>query len=85
MKKETLAASSIDSLTTKISKYIDHIVQPYIKGLRLYVKDSVDFILEINNLEKIPKNSILATMDDYALYTNIQNNEDIKAVETTFK
>ena len=59
-------------------------VQPYIKGLRLYVKDSADFILEINNLERIPKNSILAIVDVHSLYTNILNNEDIKGVETTF-
>ena len=56
-------------------------VQPYIKGLRLYVKDPADFILEMNNLERIPKNSILATKDIHSLYINIQNNEDIKAID----
>ena len=76
-----MTVSFIDSLTTKISKYIDYVIQAYIKGLRLYVKDPADFILEMNNLERIPKNSILATMDIHSLYINIQNNEDIKAID----
>ena len=33
----------------------------------------------------IPENSIIVTLDDRSLYTNIPNNEGIKAVETTLK
>ena len=36
-------------------------------------------------MEKIPENSIIVTLDDRSLYTNIPNNEGIKAVETTRK
>lgn len=58
-----LVISSIDCHTTKISKYIDNQVQPHVKELISYVKDSTDFIWKINSMEKIPDNSILATMD----------------------
>ena len=77
--------SSIDCHTTKISKYIDNQLQPHVKELKSYVKDSTDFIRKINSMEKIPDNSILVTMDVRSLYTNIPNKEGIEAVETTLK
>ena len=43
----------------------------------------MDFIRKINNLERIPENSILVTMDIRSLYTSIPNNEGIKAVKRT--
>ena len=77
--------SSIDCNTTKISKYIDNQLQPHVKELKSYVKDSTDFIRKINSMEKNPDNSILVTMDVRSLYTNIPNKEGIEAVETTLK
>ena len=76
--------SSIDCHTTKISKYIDNQLQPHVKELKSYVKDS-DFIRKINGMEKIPDSSIFLTMDVQSLYTNIPNKEGIEAVETTLK
>ena len=70
--------SSVDCQTAKISKYIDYMLRPYLKEFRSYFKDSTYFIRKINNFERIPENSILATMDVRSLYTNIPNNEDIK-------
>ena len=55
-------------------------LQPNVKELRSYVKDSTDFIREINNLERISESSIVVTMHVRSLY-----NEGIKAVETTLK
>ena len=77
--------SSIDCHTAKISKYIDNQLQPHVKELKSYVKDSTAFIRKINSMEKIPDNSILVTMDVRSLYTNIPNKEGIEAVETTLK
>ena len=76
--------SSIDCHTTKISKYSDNQLQPYVKELKSYVKDCTDFIRKINSMEKIP-DSILVTMDVRSLYTNIPNKDGIEAVETTLK
>ena len=77
--------SSINYHATKISKYIDNQLQPHVKELMSYVKDSTDFIRKINSMEKIPDNSIFVTMDVRSLYTHIPNKEGIKAVETTLK
>ena len=77
--------NSIDCHTTNISKYIDNQLQPHVKELKSYVKDSTDFIRKIDSMEKIPDNSILVTMDVRSLYTNIPNKEGIESVETTLK
>ena len=77
--------SSINSHTTKISKYIDNQLQPHVKELKSYVKDSTDFIWKINSMKNIRDNSILVTMDVRSLYPNIPNKEVIEAVETTLK
>ena len=69
--------SSIDCHTTKISKYINNQLQPHVKELKLYVKDSTDFIRKTNNMEKIPDSSILVTMNVRSLYTNIPNRQRI--------
>ena len=82
----TPVVSSIDCHTTNISKYTDHHhLQPYVKELKSYVKDSTDFIRKINSIKKIPDNSILVTIDVRSLHTNIPNKEGIKAVELTLK
>ena len=44
--------SSIDYHTAKISKYIDNQLQPHVKELKSYVKDSTDFIRKINSMKK---------------------------------
>ena len=77
--------SSIDYHTTKISEYIDNQLQPHVKELKSYVKDSTHFLRRINTMKKIPDNSILVTMDVRSLYTNIPNKEGIEAVETILK
>ena len=77
--------SSVNCNTTKISQYVDHHLQPHVQELGSYVKDSTDFIKKVSPIDKVPQESVLVTMDVLSLYTNISNNEGIKAVETTLK
>ena len=60
-------------------------LQPHVKELKSYVKDSTDFIRKTNSMEKNPDSNILVTMDELSLYTNILNKVGIPAVETTLK
>ena len=39
----------------------------------------------MSTIDKVPQQSFLVTMDVRSRYTNIPNNEGIKAVETTLK
>ena len=76
--------SSINCHTTNISKYVDYHLQPIVKQIPSYVKDTNDFINKINAVKSVPKNSYLVTMDVRALYTNIPNAEGISAVKRAF-
>ena len=72
--------SSIDCHTRKIPKFVDHYLQPYAKALPSYVKDN-RFQKKLENLKDTSKDSILVTLDEKALYTNIPNHEGIEAVK----
>ena len=76
--------SSINCHTANISKYVDYHLQPIVKQIPSYVKDTNDFINKINAVKSVPKNSYLVTMDVRSLYTNIPNAEGISAVKRTF-
>ena len=75
----------VSSLDFHATKYIDHQLQPPVKELKSYVKDSTDFIRKINSMEKLLGYSILVTMDLSSLNTNIPNKGGTEAVETILK
>ena len=69
--------SSIDYHTCRLSKFVDHYLQPHTKALSSYVKDTTDFINKLENDKDTSKDSILVTLDVKALYTNIPNHDGI--------
>ena len=56
-----------------------HQLQPLVKVILLYIKDTNDFINKTNF--KVPEDSFLVTMDVKAFYTCIPNNEGNAAVK----
>ena len=72
--------NSINCHTFEISRFVDHHLQPLVKEIPSYIKDTNVFVNRINNFE-VPENSFLVTMDVKVLYTNIPNNEGIAAVK----
>ena len=77
--------SSVNYHTTKIFEYVEHHLQTHVQELGSFVKDSTDFIKKVLTTDKVPQESFFDTMDVRSLYTNIPNNEGIKAVETKLK
>lgn len=71
--------SDCSSESYKVSEYIDHHLAPLAVNHPSYVKDTEDFISKLSKL-KIPKNAMLVTLDVDGLYTNINNQDGIKAV-----
>ena len=65
--------------TERISSFVDFFLQPLIKDIPSYIKDSTHFLL--NQLGIIPQGCTLSTLDVASLYTNIPNTEGIKAVD----
>ena len=75
--------SSIECHTSKISEFVDHHLQPVVQGTTSYVKDTNDFINKLNTCSKdIDGDTILVTMDVKSLYTNIPNDEGVRAART---
>ena len=49
--------------TSKISKFVDHYLQPHINALPSYIKDTSDFINKISETENMTKDKFLVTLD----------------------
>ena len=76
--------SSVNCHTYNISKYVEYHLQPIVKEMLSYVKDTKDFIKKLNQVEEIPEGSLLVTLDVKSLYTNIPNNEGIKTLKKAY-
>ena len=77
--------SSINCHTLKISEYVDYHLQPIVKEISSYVQDTTDFLRKINQINFVPDNSYLFSLDVKSLYTNIPNAEGIKFVKTSLE
>ena len=75
--------NSIEYHTSEISGIVDHRLQPVVKQIPSYKKDTNHFINRVNNFS-VPINSILVTMNVRSLYTNITNNEGIAATKKRY-
>ena len=73
--------SSIQCHSSNISKYVDYHLQPEVAKLKSYTKDSTDAINKLIKIkDEVEEDDILVTMDVRSLYTNIPNEEGIRAV-----
>ena len=73
--------SGNNSPTERISQFVDHFIKDIATKGKSYVRDTTDFIRIIENQPKpLPPDTILATLDICSLYTNIPNDEGIRAV-----
>ena len=70
--------STIDSPTANMAEFLDHYLQPIMRQLPAYLKDTTQFLNELANI-KIQHDTWLVTVDVKSLYTNIPNNEGIQA------
>ena len=77
--------NSVNCHTANISKYVDYHLQPIVKEIPSYVKDTQDFLKKLEKVKDIPLESLLVTLDVKSLYTNIPNNEGIKAVKESYE
>ena len=76
--------SSVSCHTSTISKYVDFHLQPIVKNIPSYVRDTTDFLQKLDKVKNVPNDCLLVTLDVESLYTNIPNNEGIKAVREAY-
>ena len=78
--------SPCDSPTENISQFIDYWLQPIMKALPSFIKDTTELINQLSELT-IEPNTLLVTVDVKSLYTCIPHKERIlacaEALETT--
>ena len=70
-----------DCPTERIWQLVDKFIQPLVTTLPSFIRDSSHFLQQIKDL-KLPRHAILATLDVTSLYTNIPNDDGIKAVHS---
>ena len=79
-----LVVSSVNCHAYTISKDVDFHLQPIVKNIPSYVRGSTDFLQKLDKVKNIPNDFLLVTLDVKSLYTNIPNNEGIKAVREAY-
>ena len=77
--------SSVNCQTASISKYVNYHLQPIVKEIPSYVKDTQDFLKKLEKVKDIHQESLLVTLGVKSLYTNIPNKEGIKAVKESYE
>ncbi|XP_050781640.1 uncharacterized protein LOC127035616 [Gopherus flavomarginatus] len=75
--------SGTGTLTEGLSGYMDSLLRPYATSTPSYLRDTTDFLRKLQCIGVLPENTILATMDVEALYTNIPHTDGIQAVRNT--
>ena len=70
--------SKINSPTANLAEFLDYYLQPIMKQLPAYLKDTTQFLQEIVNI-KVQADTWIVTIDVKSLYINIPNKEGIQA------
>ncbi|MGL5207763.1 GIY-YIG nuclease family protein, partial [Cetobacterium sp.] len=76
--------SDCDSESYCTAEYIEYFLSPISRKHPSYLKDTYDFIEKIGKI-KIPPNAFLFTMDVDSLYTNIETEAGLRAVQKCFE
>ena len=71
--------SGIDTLTEKLSGFVDSFLNPLLVHIPSFIKDTTDFLRTLNTIDTLPNDALLVTMDVTSLYTNIPHNKGILA------
>ena len=66
--------------TEKISKYVDHYINPLAKQVPSYIKDATHFLEICKKIKNLSPNSLLVTADVSALYTSILHEDGLEAI-----
>ena len=66
--------------TENISAYFGFDLQPLAQAVKLFIKDTNDFLNKVRSLPKLPDNIILCRVDVVGLYPNIPHEEGLSAL-----
>jgi len=66
--------------TEKISEFVDYHLKPLVTTIQSFVKDTNDFLHKLTDIDSLPQNAILVTIDVVGLYPHIPHNEGLDAI-----
>ena len=69
--------NSIECHTLEPSRFVDDHIQPVVKQILPYIKDTNHFLRKIKELGQLPEGTILCTIDVVGLYPNIPHDEGL--------
>ena len=73
--------SNCGTPTGKVSEFLDHHLKPIMQEGWSYIKDTKAFLKKIENIGKIPQDSIFVTFDVVGLYPSIPYNAGLNALK----
>ena len=71
--------SSHGNPTERVLQFFNCHIQPPVKTTNSFIKSTIHFLTKLEQLEHLPDNAFLVTIDVSSLYINIPHNEDIDA------
>ena len=74
--------SGKNSMTEGIAKFVDYHVKELATLHKTYIQDTPDFLRELEKVSDLDDNTILASIDVKALFTNIPAAEALESLET---
>ena len=72
--------SSVNCHSSKIQEYVDYHLQPIVREIPLYIKDTSNFLRKLKPITEVTENFYLVTLVK-SLYTNILDSKAIKALK----
>ena len=76
--------SNCGTPTEKVSKFLDHQLQPIMKQGNSYIKDTGDFLEKLRVIGEIRKRAILVTADIVGLYPSIPHDEGLRVLRNQY-
>ena len=73
--------SNCGTATERISEFVDSCLQPVVRVLPNEIKDTGDFLCRLKELDDIPDNAILCSMDVVGLYPHVPYEEGLKSLK----
>ena len=71
--------SANDSPTERVSAFVDNFLAPIVRTGRSFIRDTIDFLLKLQDIQDLRGDEMLLTLDVSSLYANIPNEEGTMA------
>lgn len=72
--------SGINSLTEKVSEFVDYHIQPLVKTLPSFIRDTTELLNKLRSIQIVDENDWLVTLDVSSLYTSIPHKDGLEAL-----